>query len=79
MQFTPDMGSFAYAWYSDTEVILVLANGDDRAHRWPTERVAELGITPSTTFTDLIQGGTVTAGAELTFPAKGIRILRASR
>ena len=79
MQFTPDMGSFAYAWYSDTEVILVLANGDDRAHRWPTERVAELGITPSTTFTDLIQGGTVTAGAELTFPAKGIRMLRASR
>ena len=57
----------------------MLANGDDRAHRWPTERVAELGITPSTTFTDLIQGGTVTAGAELTFPAKGIRILRASR
>lgn len=79
MQFTPDMGSFAYAWYSDTEVILVLANGDDRAHRWPTERVAELGITPSTSFTDLIQGGTVTAGAELTFPAKGIRMLRASR
>lgn len=79
MQFTPDMGSFAYAWYSDTEVILVLANGDDRTHRWPTERVAELGITPSTSFTDLIQGGTVTAGAELTFPAKGIRMLRASR
>ena len=79
MQFTPDMGSFAYAWYSDSEVILVLANGDDRAHRWPTERVAELGITPSTTFTDLIQGGTVTAGGELAFPAKGIRILRASR
>jgi glycosidase len=79
MQFTPDMGSFAYAWYSNTEVILVLANGDDRTHRWPTERVAELGITPSTTFTDLIQGGTVTAGAELTFPAKGIRMLRASR
>ena len=76
MQFTPDMGSFAYAWYSDNEVILVLANGDDRAHRWPTERVADLGISPSTTFTDLIQGGTVTAGAELTFPAKGIRILR---
>jgi hypothetical protein len=73
------MGSFAYAWYSNTEVILVLANGDDRTHRWPTERVAELGITPSTTFTDLIQGGTVTAGAELTFPAKGIRMLRASR
>lgn len=79
MQFTPDMGSFAYAWYSDNEVILVLANGDDRPHRWPTERVAELGITPSTTFTDLIQGGTVTAGGELTFPAKGIRMLRATR
>ena len=44
-----------------------------------TERVAELGITPSTTFTDLIQGGTVTAGGELTFPAKGIRMLRATR
>lgn len=79
MQFTPDMGSFAYAWYSDTEVILILANGDEREHRWPTERVAELGITPTTSFTDLIQGGTVIAGAELMFPAKGIRILRASR
>lgn len=79
MQFTPDMGSFAYAWYSDSEVILVLANGDDRVHRWPTERVADLGISPYTTFTDLIQGGTVTAGAELLFPAKGIRILRAVR
>ncbi|MGA1363537.1 MAG: alpha-amylase family glycosyl hydrolase [Schleiferiaceae bacterium] len=79
MQFTPDMGSFAYAWYSDSEVILVLANGDDRAHRWPTERVAELGITPETPFTDLLQGGTSPAGTELTFPAKGIRILRAAR
>jgi hypothetical protein len=38
-----------------------------------------LGISPYTTFTDLIQGGTVTAGAELLFPAKGIRILRAVR
>ncbi|MGA1398593.1 MAG: cyclomaltodextrinase C-terminal domain-containing protein, partial [Schleiferiaceae bacterium] len=73
------MGSFAYAWYSDSEVILVLANGDDRAHRWPTERVAELGITPETPFTDLLQGGTSPAGTELTFPAKGIRILRAAR
>ena len=79
MQFTPDMGSFAYAWYSDSEVILVLANGDDRAHRWPTERIAELGITPTTRCTDLLQGETAPLGAELTFPAKGIRILRATR
>jgi glycosidase len=79
MQFTPDMGSFAYAWYSDSEVILVLANGDDRAHRWPTERIAELGIAPTTRCTDLLQGETAPLGAELTFPAKGIRILRATR
>ena len=79
MQFTPDMGSFAYAWYSDSEVILVLANGDDRTHRWPTERIAELGITPTTLCTDLLQGETAPPGAELTFPAKGIRILRATR
>jgi neopullulanase len=79
MQFTPDMGSFAYAWYSDSEVILVLANGDDRTHRWPTERIAELGITPTTLCTDLLQGETSPAGTELTFPAKGIRILRATR
>jgi hypothetical protein len=79
MQFTPDMGSFAYAWYSDSEVILVLANGDDRTHRWPIERIAELGITPTTLCTDLLQGETAPLGAELTFPAKGIRILRATR
>ena len=78
-QFTPDMGSFAYAWYSDREVVLVLANGDDRAHQWPVERFAELDLGPQTQVLDLLHGGTSPAGMNLSFPAKGIRILKFSR
>ncbi len=78
-QFTPDMGSFAYAWYSDAEVILVLANGDARDHQWPTERVAELGIRDGSQGVDLLSAATFTLGAQLAFPAKGIRILKFSR
>jgi glycosidase len=78
-QFTPDMGSFAYAWYSDAEVILVLANGDARDHQWPTERVAELGIRDGSQGVDLLSAATFTLGAQLDFPAKGIRILKFSR
>ena len=79
IQFTPDMGSFAYAWYSDREVVLVLANGDDRAHQWPVERFTELGLGPQTVVRDLLQGGTSPTGLNLSFPAKGIRILKFSR
>ncbi|MFM6998898.1 MAG: alpha-amylase family glycosyl hydrolase [Bacteroidota bacterium] len=78
-QFTPDMGSFAYAWYSDAEVILVLANGDARDHQWPTERVAELGIREGSQGVDLLSGAPATLGAQLEFPAKGIRIVKFSR
>lgn len=78
-QFTPDMGSFAYAWYSDAEVILVLANGDARDHQWPTERVAELGIHDGSQGVDLLSGAPATLGAQLEFPAKGIRIVKFSR
>ena len=78
-QFTSDMGSFAYAWYSDREVVLVLANGDDRAHQWPVERFAELDLGPQTQVLDLLHGGTSPAGMNLSFPAKGIRILKFSR
>lgn len=79
MQFTPDMGSFAYAWYSDREVLLVLANGDDQAHQWPVERFAELGLAPQTLVRDLLHGGTSPTGSSLNFPAKGIRILKFPR
>ena len=79
MQFTPDMGSFAYAWYSDSEVILVLANGDEVLRTWPVERFAELGLKPGTSVIDLLVGGGFTAEASLDFDAKGIRILKFNR
>ena len=79
MQFTPDMGSFAYAWYSDSEVILVLANGDEVLRTWPVERFAELGLKPGTPVSDLLIGGGFNAEASLDFGAKGIRVLKFSR
>jgi len=79
MQFTPDMGSFAYAWYSDREVVLVLVNGDDRAHRWPVARFGELGISAQTRWTDALDGTESTAGSDVEFRPKSIRILKANR
>jgi hypothetical protein len=79
MQFTPDMGSFAYAWYSDSEVILMLANGDEVLRTWPVERFAELGLKPGTSVIDLLVGGGFTAESSLDFEAKGIRVLKFNR
>jgi hypothetical protein len=54
-------------------------NGDDRAHRWPVARFGELGISAQTRWTDALDGTESTAGSDVEFRPKSIRILKANR
>ena len=79
MQWAPDGGAYALAWYDDKEVLIVIINVDETDRQWDMSRFSELGIDQGQSARSLLDEKVMTIESSQHLPAQSIRWLKITK